>query len=499
MKLLESVNLYDHQIKAVSFCVSRSSGLVCFTTGSGKSLIMISTAISLTNRGDVEKFFVVVTASSMIELEGDFEKFTGEVPIKVKTVDELRDFMRSRDDKIALVQYNWIQEWGEYTYSIDGKRCSFRLNEEVFNMFMNYDYGICFDEVHCLKTTKSKLSKSSRAIRKLAKNCYGFTATPMTRELIDLFYVVEVIHPGWLGGFNSFVHRYVKFYMMGSIRKIYGYKNLEELNKKLSGLMITYFPEKKIEFISHKCGLTKVEEYYEAARGLFENVDEAEELKAEEELDLVSAEDEDVDEGKTEKTFSARMIDLQRVVNTDNSKVEKFVEVLSPMKDNGVIVYCSYLETVDLVKKSLEDDGFEVGVICGSKTKNMRKNTKVWFNESPQGKALIITRAGGQSLNLQSCPNLVFYECPQNPGLFIQVIGRIVRIGSKYSEFNIHFITVEDTIDAYKFEYMSQNKELFAKVLNNETLPSSDSLKGYNSFIIDKLKRNFLWDRENKE
>lgn len=485
MKLNPDVNLFDHQIKALQFCRERQNALICFTTGSGKSLIMISNAISHIKSGRSSKFFIVVTASSIIELENDFKKFTNVKPVLVKEVDDLLEFMRS-EDSIALVQYNWLSKWTDLTTDYTGKRKWCKVKPEVYYALKGSGVSFAMDEVHCLKNYKSTLSKSARAILKLAYCRYGFTATPLTRELLDLFYVVEVISPGYLGTFNSFLYKYVSFFMMGTIRKITGYKNLEELNKSLTGLMLTYFPEQKIEFIKHSCELTLVDKYHEAARGLFSDDGGNE--------DYVLTDD-DEEEFEETKTFAARLIDLQYVVNDDPSKREKLIQVIKDNLSTGCIVYCSYHRTIASLKELLNEEGIEHMEITGTKTKKGRIEAKDWFNSSPENKVLILSKAGGQSLNLQSCPTFIYAEVPQNPATLLQSLGRIVRIGSKYKEFYIHFVIAEDTVDQYKYDYVSQNKEVFEKVMNNKAIPKSDALSGYNGFIIDRLKREYLWAR----
>lgn len=470
-------------MNAVKFCTSRDTSLVCFTTGSGKSLINIATGIYLTNKR-IDKFLIVVTASSIIELENDFKKFTTGTPSIVKTLEDLHDFANS-DSKIGLVQYNWLYNFVEFKNSMSGRLyCKLLPGAEA--IFRRYSFGISYDEVHTLKNYKSKVSKAARAIRKYIHCCYGFTATPLTRELLDMYYVAETIHPGWFPSYNSFCAKYLKMFKMGNIKKIYGYKNLDQLNMELGGLMITYFPEKKINFIRHSCELTKVDEYEQAAMGLFENEKESEEI----------TDDFDEDEnGVEEKTFSARLVDLQYIVDEDPSKHEKFLSVIKGSLDTGVIVYCAYHRSIAVVEDILDSYGIEHMKITGVQTTKARKKAKEWFNSSPQNKVLILSKAGGQSLNLQACPTFVFYETPQNPASLLQALGRVVRIGSAYEEFFIHFIIVEDTVDQYKYDFVSQNKEVFEKVMNNKTLPKSDALSGYNAFIINKLKKKYLWNR----
>ena len=86
------------------------------------------------------------------------------------------------------------------------------------------------------------------------------------------------------------------------------------------------------------------------------------------------------------------------------------------------------------------------------------------------------------------------YNVPRGPGKWTQVLGRIARLFSKYEDtgFNVHFITVLDSIDEYSQILLSAKKELEEEILSADTIPLKEE-KSYNQLILKKIRQHVLW------
>ena len=117
--------------------------------------------------------------------------------------------------------------------------------------------------------------------------------------------------------------------------------------------------------------------------------------------------------------------------------------------------------------------------------------------EDPENKALIVTIAGGQSLNLQATRNIIFYNIPFGIGYFVQVMGRIVREFSMFSTCYVHFVALEDTIDQYKYDYIKMHQGDFDLIFKNKV---SENIKkkfdGFNAYILQRLRKQLLWKKD---
>ena len=65
-----------------------------------------------------------------------------------------------------------------------------------------------------------------------------------------------------------------------------------------------------------------------------------------------------------------------------------------------------------------------------------------------QIKILLCTESASEGLNLQNCGVLINYDMPWNPMRVEQRIGRIDRIGQRYSTVRIHNFYYDGTVEA---------------------------------------------------
>ena len=84
------------------------------------------------------------------------------------------------------------------------------------------------------------------------------------------------------------------------------------------------------------------------------------------------------------------------------------------------------------------------------------------------------------------------YNVPRGPGKWTQTLGRVARLFSKYDSFNVHFVTVEDSIDEYSQILLSAKKELEEEILLADTIPLKEE-KSFNQMVLKKIRQGLLW------
>ena len=184
---------------------------------------------------------------------------------------------------------------------------------------------------------------------------------------------------------------------------------------KLDGLTTT---KREIGFNDQAdAELGNKEEYLKAAKGILEEIEK--EKKAAHEAYKHGG-----DSKFTVKAHSARLVDLQYVVNRDEGKKQAFVNYLKDYVEHGVLVFCAFHDTVDIVSDILSEcRGVDFLKITGLENDMKRKEAKEWFCGNPKNKVLIISKAGGQSLNLQATSNILFFDIPFGAGSATQAFG----------------------------------------------------------------------------
>ena len=205
---------------------------------------------------------------------------------------------------------------------------------------------------------------------------------------------------------------------------------------------------------------------------------------------------------KAEQTrqHSARLSDMQRYVDMSEEKRGMLKSVLQSktedddktIADKGAILFTRLLDVAEVLQKDIQDMGLECFLITSKQTGKKREKIVKEFREDSHGKVIIISEAGGESVSLQVTNELILYNVPRGPGRWAQIIGRTARMFSKYDYFNVHFITVEDSIDEYSQILLSAKKELEEEILSADTIPLKGE-KVFNQLILKKIRAGLLW------
>lgn len=200
------------------------------------------------------------------------------------------------------------------------------------------------------------------------------------------------------------------------------------------------------------------------------------------------------------RAHSARLVDMQRYVDMHPLKRKMLIDVLnSPASDcdlkiyqKGALVFTRLLEVADQLKKDIEEAGFTCYMITSAQNQKQRAKVVDEFKADPTNKIIIISEAGGESVSLQKTNEIIMYNVPRGPGKWTQTLGRVARMFSKYEGFNVHFITVEGSIDEYSQILLSAKKELEEEILSADTIPLKGE-KSFNQMVLKKVRQGLLW------
>lgn len=497
----------EHQKKIVEFILNHPNSIIASETGSGKTLMCYMEAMVFLAQDKVDKVLTIVTKKSKHSYEVDAEKLT-DIDINnqiqvIYTMEDIWEFYENPKKIIGIVQY-------ENFKTID------KIHWE--DLFKRHRVLVQLDEFHKAKTPMSELyipktssnndlfEKPTKTVTKLNEYLYslrplmtymtGFTATPLTSntDLSDMFWLATLTQPGIFNdSLLDFYNNYIRYsaYLVpirkGSsfkrtVVKIYGYKNTDILVEKLKTICFNYFPKKDI--VTRKFWYNPTEvmgEYKKAVQGVLDTYNER---KIDEDTgDII------------DKDFSARMLDAQYVLNNSYAKKECLLQALKETISKGVLIYCNYYNTVDAVEYVLSNAHIPYKEISGKTSDKDCKKIMEWFNESPENKVVILTSAGAQSINLQSTDSMIFYDLPYTCGGLQQALGRIIRLGSKYDKFYMYVIVSENTIDEYKYEYLTSSIEMIRYIQGNPNFFSDEPTKSPNTEIMKKMRNTMLWNK----
>lgn len=339
-------------------------------------------------------------------------------------------------------------------------------------------FMLVMDEAHVLKNHKGKMHGNAAHIAQMCDRVYGMTATPVKNRLMEFFALFRIIVPSLFPQITAFQNEFcvTKLQSIGGGRKVrivVGYRNLEEFVRRVEPF---YLARQKHEVAKElptlitrelRCELSdEQEELYDLAEaGLLEQSDDPDADNAavlgamthvQEAVDspeLLSDEDGNPFEGS-----STKMQILMDMLEDD-------------LQGTKTILFSRFRRMIDIIEREVKDAGIKCVRITGAETKaSVREQAKKRFQDPKSGINLIlITMAGAESINLQAAEHFVMYDSPWSFGDYAQLIGRMMRIGSKHKvTVATHLMGIRQdgskTIDHYVIQKLREKKKLSDKV-----------------------------------
>ncbi|MFZ3577891.1 DEAD/DEAH box helicase [Virgibacillus sp. DJP39] len=328
---------------------------------------------------------------------------------------------------------------------------------------LNFDF-ILIDEAHKLKNHKTQNYEFVRSLKK--KYCLLLTATPVQNKLSDIFNLVSILKPGYLGNYEEFLQRYgtdrkkikqdkylkqlVQHVMVRNTRIN---TELNTVKRHIKTIWIPFSDEERVAYDElnnlpvQMAGLTKITLQRE--------------LCSSREACYLSMKKM---QGKSADS-SAFDVPLKKIEQLQShSKAQKLVELVKEMGDEKVIIFTEYRSTQLFLQWILQQQGITSVPFRGG----FKRGKKDWMKQLFQNHAqvLIATEAGGEGINLQFCHNLINYDLPWNPMRLEQRIGRIHRYGQESDVF-IYNLAINDTVEEHIMTLLYEKINLFERVVGN--------------------------------
>lgn len=481
------ISLSQGQIEAVDFLLHHKGCILSLQTGYGKSLTVCVASKILLDRYADSHVLIVCPVKAKKSFKRELLKNMN-IPKEEVSIFSTEETRVHRDSRYTIVTSTNIE----------------KISEEFFNTHKDKKIILVIDEAHSLQQKNSQFYKTMDSVKKKCILAWGITATPILNNLDSLFTIVNFFCPGYLGTKTSFYNNYVKYhladqYIQGGrkikIRVIDGYKNLDILQMKLKDVMIVRQKQYNLKFATIQKDLTDTEKeiYEQVSSGMLGESDD--------------------------RNFSRRLHDLQRYLDnayesdkTLKNLVKKFSKntqqyhtkektllqaVKATMgKGYATIIYADYKDTIHRLKFILEKERESLGVhrifeITGSIDIKTREQVEEQIDNKD---IILITSAGTESINLQRCNCIIFYDISFSVKTNIQTIGRICRMDTKYPYQYIITIVMKDTIDEYKYTLFQNHLNMIQQsVGTSQDLPLSEDYLMTDSRDSQYLKDTLLW------
>ncbi|RYL92331.1 DEAD/DEAH box helicase [Sporolactobacillus sp. THM7-4] len=442
---LPQLSLHPHQIETARAVIEDMHGkaILADEVGLGKTieagLIMKEYMI----RGLAKKILVLVPASLVLQWVGELNR-----KFSIPAVPQRKTYVWSQCDIVIS--------------SIDTAK-----REPHRSLVLQQDYDlVVIDEAHKLKNHKTKNYQFVQSLKK--KFCLLLTATPIQNRLSEIFYLVSLLKPGYLGDAETFA----RLYKSGQAQV----KNEEKLKALVNQVMVRNrredtglnWPKRIIRSIDIP--------FSEEEQAFYDSLSDLKDAGILQGFSLLTLQREACSSreaafltlNKLHRTAAHPHLEglwqsIFNKLNTikQNAKAEKALELIQQINDK-VIIFTEYRATQLYLQWFLKKHGITSVPYSGG----FKRGKKDWMRSLFQNhvQVLIATEAGGEGINLQFASHLINYDLPWNPMRIEQRIGRIHRLGQE-SDIHIFNFAIQGTVESHILNLLYNKIHLFEQVI----------------------------------
>ncbi len=376
---------------------------------------------------------------------------------------------------------SWIDEYENcFNQRIDNKYYSFtnnniyswhqRISEIIFINFEKINGNskdlyelidkktfLVIDEVHRIKNPEGKRAKAVIQSVKNAGYICSLSGTPMPNKYIDVYNMLNILYQDEYDFFNysekdlnnpteEFKEKFCEDINPFFIRVTKNQLNIPEINKdKLYIIQPNRIEEKIFDIISQKdiSYLAKFVFWTQIQSSPKSFITAKEMNKKLIDDNFKKEQNEKVLKDFLNIDFSTEEINLFKSVK-QTSKIEKAIDVISNVvsENKTIVVWCNFLNTMDIIEKELISRKIAVAKINGSVDKLTRGLIIEKFNHKKISVLIANPQTLAESVSLHhNCHDALYVELSLNMAQFSQSKDRIHRLGlleEQYTQY--HYI-----------------------------------------------------------
>ena len=420
---LLKVNLYPYQKEGIRFAAKAGKAIIADEMGLGKTIQAIGTAELLRKEGLIGSVLVLCPTSLKYQWRSEIKKFTNAEVFVIEGSHLKRKEAYNRPEPYKIISYNSAAN----DIKILGS-----LQTDMLIM----------DEVQRLKNWNTQISRAARKIE--ADYSVILSGTPLENKLDELYSIVEFVDNFRLAPYYLFKDKHI---ITDETGKVLGYKNLNDIGKKLSDILIR---RRKKD--------VKLQMPERSDKNLFipmtnEQKDMHQEWQNQVRLLVLKWRKMHFLSDKDRKRLLLFLSQMRMVCDSSyildqktryDTKVDECVNIISDIiseEGEKVVVFSQWERMTRLIAKDLEKKEIGFEYLHGGVPSEKRKNLVDNFMNEPSSRVFLSTDAGSTGLNLQSAATIINIDLPWNPAVLEQRIGRIYRLGQQNNIQVINLVT----------------------------------------------------------
>jgi len=464
---------YAHQKEALVRSWNKPEYAYFMEMGTGKSKVLIDNLAILYSKGAIDSALIIAP-------KGVYRNWSErEIPEHLPTSISYRVGVWSaspkKKDKDALVSlFDVTEELKVLVMNVEAfstkKGVAFA---EKFLTFHNTLLAV--DESTTIKNPKAARTKSLVKLSKLATFRRILTGFPITQSPLDLYSQAEVLSPSLLGfssfySFQNYFGQVVKrSFGARSFRQVVGYRNLEELNKRVDKFSYRVLKKDCLDlpnkiYQRREVEMTKMQkQYYEQIK------DNA--ILLLEDMDSVSVNNILTQILRLHQiTCGFVKTDTGEEIDIDNNRIDELIDVLAEMQGK-VIIWANYRKNIQEIVSTIEGlaGPRSVASYYGDTPEDEREEVIKRFQDPNSDLQYFVgnTQTGGYGITLTQSQNVVYYSNNFDLEKRLQSEDRAHRIGQTNKVTYVDLVS-KGTVDEKIVKALRSKLNLAQEVLGDE-------------------------------
>lgn len=475
----ETLNFQDYTIYRA---LESDRYLIGLGTGLGKTLCSYCVYEYYKSEYPRTKLIIVTNNSAVFQFRNEYSKFFESemnlVPIHSKVKGNYRKYRQkmyndfeSGDIDGLVLNYHILVNDLDYIKSIVNKMK--KSGQHTF---------VILDEASSFKNQKTQRYKAVKFLSNNVDKIVALTATLIKGKLEEAYGIYSGLGIQLSKTKETFYKEFCVYWQHPKyfyIKNITGYKNVDEFNRRIEPYTTIINKSEVSNVLPRFTRCMSKVSTDDIQNKLILNIYNG--YLREEDVDI---DDEDsyiakiTEQGHIRRALLDPTIVLKPEDIPDYKTSPKTEELVRMLEDDfyneKIVVYSQSKKYIKMLgklikkNKNIPDQYKNIGYIHGDIKTVDREEIKQKFQETDEINLILMTDAGTEAINLQSASVLIVMNIPSTAGDFVQLAGRLSRIGSKHQNLLVHFILADNSQDEDDYLIMQQQLGLMSNVMGEQ-------------------------------
>ena len=424
-------------------------GILADDMGLGKTLQTLTWLAWLKARHgkDPKPSLVICPASVLHNWRREANRFTPQMKVLVLESGAARHNLRKRIPQHDLIVTNYAllrRDLGEL------QKFAFRV--------------VILDEAQFIKNPGAQVTQSVKQLK--SEHRLALTGTPLENRLLDLWSIVDFVHPNYLGDQEHFTETYEpRGENAESAQRI----ARKRLSAKLRPLLLRRLKKHVAKDLPERIEQRRDCQLGDEQRKLY-----LAELRRSREQVMKTVAEKGLSQSKIH--VLAALTRLRQICchpklvgnESISGKTETLFELLDSLIAEGqkVLVFSQFVQMLQLLEEECKQHQIPTHILTGQ-TKDRQEVVSAFQNDANPSVFLLSLRAAGTGLNLTTASYVVLYDPWWNPAVEAQAIDRSHRIGQTQTV-NAYRLISPGTVEEKIWELQQSKAQTIADVLGEE-------------------------------